>query len=90
MNISRQEAQELIKKSKNRIFNINFIKADKSIRNMNARKGVHNRLSGGQNSTSHKDNIITVFDMNLAKHRNFNIDKLVDIKVGGVRYTVKD
>lgn len=68
----------------NKIFNIEFIKANGSIRTMNARLGVSKGVKG--TGKRKPDHLITVFDMNANAFRCFNSDSVLRIKCNGITF----
>jgi hypothetical protein len=61
-----------------RFFSVKFIKADGSTRKMVARIGVKKHLRGGESTVSHKDYLLTVFDVQKKAYRNINLDKVFE------------
>ena len=82
-----EKAQVLDKVSKNgKIFGVKFIKKNGQERIMNCRKGVKKYLRGGESTTAHLDNIVTVYSINDKGYRNINLDTLMSISSGGQEY----
>jgi len=67
--------------SKGKIFTATFVKKDGSVRDMNCRLGVTAPLAGGESTTAHKDNLLTVYDMQAAGYRCINLDTVTDITI---------
>ena len=86
--INREEAKKLIEESKGKIFSVEFIKANGEHRKLTGRMEVTSHLHGGANSTAHKPDIVTVFDMELGQYRKFDLNRLEEIKTGGEVYKV--
>lgn len=72
------------------IFTATFTKKDGSDRVMNCRLDVKKHLHGGQNNTMHKDNLLTVYDMQSKGYRTINTDTLKSISVKGKVYSAKE
>lgn len=86
--INRSQVEALINKTAGLMFSVEFIKKDNTLRKMTARTRVKSHLHGGHSTTSHKKNLVTVFDMNAVGYRNINIDTIQKIKYAGVTYDV--
>lgn len=71
-----------------RIFNVQFVKEDGSLRKMNARLGVTKYLRGGQLKYNPSDkNYLIVFSMGDKDYRTVNLETAVRIKCNGNEYT---
>ena len=94
MQITRDEAKQLIFETNGRIFSATFIKKDGSERKMQCRLNVQKHLKGGVSTTSHIPNLITVFEMVMGedkpRFRNINVDTLLTLKVNGDELNVTD
>jgi hypothetical protein len=66
----------------NRIFSATFIKANGDERTYNARVDVKKHTKGGSNPVEHKDNMVTIFEMDAGQYRTLNLDKVIRIKCG--------
>lgn len=98
-----QMVSELINKHNDgKIFKAVNVKKDGTLRQYNARKGVSAHLKGGVSTTSHKSNLVTIYDMGLASkigaeaietdgapYRSFNSETcvLLEFKRDGVSYS---
>ena len=65
-------------------FTVVFKKKDKSIRTMNARKGVTKYLRGGDNKMPR--NIRTVWDRPNMAYRSLDVNRLIEVRHGGKVY----
>lgn len=69
----------------NRIFRVKFIKADGTIRLMNARLHVTKGVSNLQNRTGtgspKPDNVVTVYEMPEGRFRSFRIDRVLELTI---------
>lgn len=74
---------------KSQTFSVSFVKANGEVREMNCRLGVTKHLRGGDSTTAHKPNILTVFEMTKQQYRNINTNTLLSLKAGGKMYTFK-
>lgn len=73
----------------NKFFSIEFIKKDGSLRKLTGRLGVQKHLRGGQDSTSHIDKYLNVFENSAdTKFRKVNLETTKKIVVGKVEYVV--
>ena len=91
--ISRDEAKQLIKETKGKIFTVVFIKKDGSERTMNARLGVKVYLRGGQLAyDAESKGLLPVYDMQISgenAYRMINLNTILSLKIGGNTYTVQ-
>ena len=91
--ISRDEAKQLIKETKGKIFTVIFIKKDGSERTMNARLGVKVYLRGGQLAyDAESKGLLPVYDMQISgenAYRMINLNTILSLKIGGNTYTVQ-
>ncbi|BAF73356.1 SH3 beta-barrel fold-containing protein [Sulfurovum sp. NBC37-1] len=88
MQVSRFKVLKIINDTNGKIFAVQFTKKDGTLRMMLARLGVQKDLKGGNNGASEKNSLITVWDMVANGYRMVNLETLLTLKVGGVRYEV--
>ena len=69
-----------------KIFTVEFIKADGTKRTMNARLGVKKHLKGGTNCNTNKS-MLPVYDLKAKGYRNINLESLQSVIVNGVNHT---
>ena len=75
----------------NRIFSVEFIKKDGTIRQMNCRLGVIKHLQGGElGYDAARLNYVIVYDMQAKGYRTLNISNLLSLTIGQVRYEIAD
>lgn len=79
----RKLVKDLIKATNGKFFAVTFVKKDGSVREMQCRTGVTKHLRGGDSTTAHKDNLITVFDTVANAYRCINADTVTRIAVSG-------
>ena len=79
-------AKNIIEKTAGKIFTVLFIKKDGTTRKLNCRLGVKRYLHGGNSTTAHIDNLITVYDLKNNGYRNINIDKVIEIRANNKIY----
>ena len=84
MNI--QELRKLVDSTNGKVFQVVFEKSDGSLRTMQARIGVTKHLRGGADTTAHKPEIYTVFDMGIGQYRKFNLTKVKSLSCGDIKY----
>ena len=71
----------------NKVFSVDFIKADKTKRTYNARVNVHKHTKGGINPVEHKPNLVTIFEMDAQQYRTLNLNTVQQIRCNGVILT---
>ena len=81
-----KEAKQLIQEGvKNKLFVVQFIKADGTLRRMRAQYGVRKGILGyGLPNT--KENIIKVYDHNIKQHRSIDVNRIVSIDCGKLHW----
>ena len=77
------QKRKLLASTNGTVFTATFRKANGEMRTMNCRLGVKKHLKGGDSTTAHKDNLITVFDMQKGAYRCINLDTVVSAKING-------
>jgi hypothetical protein len=65
--------------SNGKIFSVEFVKKDGSVRLMNCRLGVTKYLKGGS-STLNPDKFITVYDLQSEGYRAINKESIINVK----------
>lgn len=63
-------------------FSIVNVKADGSLREYKAMTNVKADLKGGESTTSHKKNLLTIYDTTIGQYRAVNLDTVLFIKFG--------
>lgn len=88
--ITRKQAIQLIDQhaEEHTVFSVRFTKKDGTERDMNCRFNVVSHLRGGHDSTAHKENIHTVFDMQKKAYRKFNVDTLKEMRLNKQHYII--
>lgn len=88
--INKEEAVRLVEAHKvsGKVFGVRFVKKDNTVRLMACRFGVkaYHRTSGTPSTVAHLPKYITVFDMKKVDYRNVNLDTLLHIVAGQVKY----
>lgn len=87
-NLKRDALRGMIQKTEGKMFSVEFLKADKSLRKMNCRLKVKKHLKGGESTTSHCDNLITVYDVVNKGYRSINLDTLQVFKFQGKTFNI--
>lgn len=94
MKISRQDAVKLIRSQGHKVFSVQFVKKDGSLRDMNCRLKVKSHWKTEDGSGRKYDpadyKLICVFDMQKEEYRSVNVETLRQVKAGGQVYTVED
>ena len=71
----------------NKIFAVEFIKKDGSLRKMVCRLGVKKHLKGGELRYNPEDlNYLTVFDLQSEEYRTINVNTLRSLTFDGINY----
>jgi hypothetical protein len=92
--ITRNQAKQLIAKSAGSIFSTQFIKKDKTIRDMTCRLHVKKHLKHGgkvASTTAHIEKYVTVFEMNgqaKPNYKNINLDTMLTLTIDGKVYVI--
>ena len=85
---SSDELKAMIKSTKGRFFSAEFIKANGSKRKIVARVGRHIGVKGvGRKNT--KENLVTVFDMQINQFRTLDANKLLSFNCGNFAWKVE-
>ena len=80
---SSDEMVKMIKSTKGKFFSCVTLKSDGSYRKWVARTGVKKGVKGiGRKNT--KENLVTVFDMQINQFRTLDTNKLLSFKCGGI------
>lgn len=87
--INQQQFRDIVK---GHFFSVEFIKANGELRKMSsARLGVTSKLRGGEDSTAHKPNIISVFESQSdTSYRKIDLTRLQQLKCSGVTYKINN
>jgi len=88
--LTKQQAEDMIKASKGKIFTVTFIKKDGSIRVMNARLGVKAYLQGGSLPYNPEEKgLLPLFDIQIKSYRVINLRTITELTIGKKTYEVK-
>lgn len=91
-NMTIEERRKLLDSSAGRIFAVQFIKKDGTVRDMTCKKFVERHLTYGidnvqHNPVAHKPELYTVSDIGAADaFRNISLDKLKKVVLNGTEY----
>ena len=80
--------RSMIDSTNGHVFGASFVKKSGEVRTMNCRIGVTSKLRGGKSTTAHKQNLVTVYDMNAKDYRCINIDTLKSLNIAGRHYEI--
>ena len=84
------QIQELKKMVGGKIFSVEFIKKDGTLRKMVCRLGVKKHLKGGSlGYDAEALNYLTVFDLQSEEYRTINVNTLKSITFEGVTYQIE-
>jgi len=87
--ISKEDAKFLIKNTKGRFFEAEFVKKNGTLRKINARLGVKAYLHGGSLPyNAEAKGLIPVFDVQKRAYRMINLNTLKKLKIGNEEYVV--
>lgn len=86
--INQDEAVQLIRESNGKVFGVDFIKKDGSLRKINARTGVTSKLAGGKSTIAHKPNLVSCYDMVNSGYRCVNAETIQSVRIAGETYMV--
>ena len=88
--LTKQQAEDMIKASKGKIFTVTFIKKDGSTRVMNARLGVKAYLQGGSLPYNPEEKgLLPLFDIQIKSYRVINLRTITELTIGKKTYEVK-
>ena len=89
--ITKQQALEVIKATKGKIFTVEFFKKDGSYRKLNCRTGVKSYLNGGELKYDPlTKGLLPVFDLQKQSYRMINLNTLTSIKAEKEVYQVQE
>jgi len=95
--IAIKEAKDIILSTKGKLFGVEFIKQDQSVRKMVCRLGVQKGVKGvvDRKAEDEQHNLLTVFDFNADRtkdsqggFRRINFGTLRKVKANGVEYEI--
>ena len=92
--INQTQALEMLNNTNGKVFGVEFIKADGSVRKMSARMDVTKHLKGGVATYKGKDGSIPnigVYEMSGkgSGYKCFRLDRLRKLKIGHEEYSVE-
>lgn len=89
--IGREEVKDILSKAGSEIFGVSFIKRTTGeIRHMNARRGVVKYLRGGVPAYNFGEkNLLPVYDMVKKGYRVIPLESVLEIRIGGDVYLVR-
>lgn len=89
-----EQRRQLLDSADGRFFEVAFIKADGSLRELTGKKWVgkwlHGKPGENPNPVVHKPNYYTVASMGDEGYRNISLYKLVAVKLNGKTYKFED
>lgn len=91
--ITRSRAAEMIRKLEDgHFFSVTFVKRTTGeLRTMNCRQRVTKHLKGGEAAYSFSEKgLVSVYDLQNNGYRSFPIDSLMELRAGGVTYSVTE
>ena len=94
MEISKEEARELIKGSGGQFVSVEFIKKNGDIRKLNGRMGVHSSKNAplkniGLAYNPNDYGLVSIFDVQKKAYRMINLNTLSKLKMKGETYQIK-
>lgn len=88
--VTSLEAYFKVKESEGKIFTVEFVKKDGSVRKMNCRLGVSKDVKGvGLKFDPVKKRLLPVYDMQKMAYRMINLNALKTIAISGNKYEVE-
>lgn len=88
--IDIQKFSNLVDELHGKIFSVNFVKKDGTIRKMTCRRGVSKYVKGvGLAYDPKSKGLLAVFDMVKKEYRMVNLNTIVDCKIKGNIYSVE-
>jgi len=88
--MSNKILRKMIEGSEGKFFSVVFKKANGDLREMNCRTGVKKHLRGGDSTTAHKDNLVTVWDTEKKAYRCINLDTVTKVSLEGKVFEVSN
>lgn len=89
MKINKEQALNLIKSSKGRVFGVTFVKKNGDVRDMGARLGVKKGVTGaGMKYNPADHDLITAFDMTKKNFRMINLQTLQRLTLDKETYEI--
>ena len=90
MNITTEEAKELIRETNGRIFSSTFVKKDNSIRTLTARLGKKYKSKTGRKAPykAKEYNLLPVYDMRIKAFRTLNFNTLLTLTINKNKYKI--
>ena len=85
-----EQLKEIILATNGMIFSVQFIKKDGTLRDMTCRLGVQKNLVGGDNTVSHLDKYVTVYDMAADGYRHVDTTRIQKFKCKSLEYDLTD
>lgn len=76
-----------LKETNGRIFSVDFVKKDGTLRTLQGRINVTSPLKGGVNTASHIEKYFTVFDMQKQQYRHVNLETVKRVKCGDFEFS---
>ena len=91
MNITTDQAKELIKETNGLIFSSTFIKKDNTIRTLTARTGKKYKSKTGRKAPykASNYNLLPVYDMTKKAFRMLNFNTLLTLTINKNKYTIE-
>lgn len=80
--MTEEAIREAVKKANGRIFSVEFVKKDNTVRKMVCRTGVKKHLKGGELAYDPiEKGLLAVFDMEKAEYRMINLRTIINISL---------
>lgn len=72
-----------------KIFGVDFVKADGSLRTYKAKVDVNKYTKGGSNPVEHKPHLVTIFEMNSKQYRTLNLNTVKGLRCGDLVFPME-
>ena len=90
--INKEQAKELIKESKGKIFSTTFLKKDNTIRTLTSRTGKQYKSKTGKKAPYKPSdyNLIALYDMRKKAFRMLNLNTLITLSINKTKYIINE
>lgn len=90
VSINRSDVDTILSTAGTGFLSVQFFKKDMSIRNLNGHLKVVKHLKGGESTIAHKENLVSIWDRNEKSYKCFDKNRLIQMRVNGNLYKIKD
>lgn len=90
VSISRNDIDTILDTAGTGFLSVQFFKKDMSIRNLQGHLKVTKHLKSGESTIAHKESLVSIYDIQAKSYRCFDKNRLIQMKVNGNIYKIKD